>query len=816
MPFNRSNLRPDLNDPNWPKEAPVANQHEALPEQTRITRGVDAAELTLLKELEKKILWLSAWTIHNANHLRESRDGLKVGGHQASCASITAIMTALYLKVLRPQDRVAVKPHASPVFHAIQYLLGNQTRDKMEKFRALGGMQSYPSRTKDGSFVDFSTGSVGLGAAVTNFAALTQDYLRMKDLVPTNDVPGRMVALVGDAELDEGNVYEALLDTWKHDIRNVWWVIDYNRQSLDGMVNEHLFRLIGRFFRAVGWNVITLKYGRKLYEAFQRPGGSALKKWVNACPNDIYSALAFQGAAAWRKQILEDNPGDADLATLIGSYDDDGLQDLMTNLGGHCMEALLDAFENVPNDKPTCFIAYTIKGFGLPLAGHKDNHAGLMNPQQMAAFRADNNVTQGSEWEKFAGLESSAENLQAYLDHVPFNILKQRRLSEAPIPVPAALPYAVEKQTSTQMAFGKILNNIAKEGGPLAERIVTTSPDVSVSTNLGGWINQQGLFERFERGDEFRDRKVPSAQKWIRSPQGQHIELGIAENNLFLNLAALGLSESLFGARLLPIGTLYDPFISRGLDALNYACYQDARFMLVATPSGVTLGPEGGAHQSISTPMIGMGQPGLTSYEPAFADELSVIMRWGFDHMQDRENGGSLYLRLSTRNLNQPQRDMDEDLKNQIIKGGYWLKKPAAGSTLAIVFMGAVAPQAIEAYDRLVTDYPDAGLLCITSADRLYNDWQRLERARLNGLDQVEMAHVEDLFEPLGAKARFCSVIDGHPAALAWMGAVRGHSVAPLGIEGFGQCGDLPDLYATYNIDADSIERAARRFQERR
>ena len=815
MPFTKPNLRPDLNDPNWPKEATVANQDMALPDQANITSQADPAEITLLKELEKKILWLSAWTIHNANHIRESRDGLKVGGHQASCASITAIMTALYMKVLRPQDRIAVKPHASPVFHAIQYLLGNQTREKMENFRALGGMQSYPSRTKDGSFVDFSTGSVGLGAAVTNFAALTQDYLRMKDLIPTGEAPGRMVALVGDAELDEGNVYEALLDTWKHDIRNVWWVIDYNRQSLDGMVNEHLFRLIGRFFRAVGWNVITLKYGRKLYEAFRKPGGATLKKWVNACPNDIYSALAFQGAAAWRKQILADNPDDADLANLIASYDDDGLQDLMTNLGGHCMEALLDAFETVPNDKPTCFIAYTIKGYGLPLAGHKDNHAGLMNPQQMAAFRAGNNVTQGSEWKKFAGLETDAAALQAYLDRVPFNTLNQRRLVEEPIPVPAVLPYAVEKQTSTQMAFGKILNNIAKEGGPLSQRIVTTSPDVSVSTNLGGWINQQGLFERFERGDEFRDRKVPSAQKWIRSPQGQHIELGIAENNLFLNLAALGLSESLFGARLLPIGTLYDPFIARGLDALNYACYQDARFMLVATPSGVTLGPEGGAHQSISTPMIGMGQPGLTSYEPAFADELSVIMRWGFEHMQDRDNGGSIYLRLSTRNLDQPAREMAEDLQDQIIKGGYWLKKPAKGAALAIVFMGAVAPQAIEAHERLARDYPDAGLLCITSADRLYNDWQRLERARLNGRDRGEMAHVENLFEPLASGARFCSVIDGHPAALAWMGAVRGHSVAPLGIEGFGQCGDLPDLYAAYNIDADSIERAARRFQEK-
>ena len=142
-----------------------------------------AGDLEILRELEKKILWLASWTIHNANHLRENNDGLKVGGHQASSASLATIMTALYLNVLRPQDRVAVKPHASPIFHAIQYLLGKQTREKLEKFRGYKGAQSYPSRTKDDDDVDFSTGSVGLGVAMTSFAALVQDYLAAATLM---------------------------------------------------------------------------------------------------------------------------------------------------------------------------------------------------------------------------------------------------------------------------------------------------------------------------------------------------------------------------------------------------------------------------------------------------------------------------------------------------------------------------------------------------------------------------------------------------------------------------------------------------------
>jgi pyruvate dehydrogenase E1 component len=766
-------------------------------------------EIELLEALEEKVRWLASWTIHNANHIRPSRDGVKVGGHQASCASMTAIMTALYFHVLRPVDRVAVKPHASPVFHAIQYLLGNQTREKLERFRGYGGAQSYPSRTKDNDTVDFSTGSVGLGAAVTNFAALTQDYLRLKGMIPTDADPGRMIALVGDAELDEGNVYEALMDTWKHDIRNVWWVIDYNRQSLDGVVNEQLFRIIGRFFRAVGWNVITLKYGSRQMAAFRKPGGASLKKWINACPNDVYSALAYQGGAAWRRQIKEDTQGDAEFHALIDGYDDAGLHALMTNLGGHDIPAILHAFESVPDDRPTCFIMYTIKGWGLPLMGHKDNHAGLMTPQQMETYRAAAGVPVGREWDPFAGLPVDAARVKAFLDEVPE---KRRHLSEADtVPVPETLTYKRAAKSSTQESFGKLLHEIAREGGPLADRIVTTSPDVSVSTNLGPWINQRGLFARADRPDEFRERNVPSAQKWIRSTNGQHIELGIAENDLFLNLAALGLSEGLFGTRLLPIGTLYDPFIARGLDALNYACYQDSRFIVVATPSGITLAPEGGAHQSISTPMIGMGQPGLTSYEPAFGDELAVILRHAFVHLQDKEGGGSIYLRLSTRPIEQPERDLSDDLADQIVKGGYWVVPPGKGAKMAIVYMGAVAPQALEAFEALREENPDAGLMAITSADRLYNDWQRIERARLDGTDGGAMAHVEDLFEPLADDARFTSVIDGHPAAVAWMGAVRGHSVAPLGVESFGQTGDLIDLYRHYGIDADHIKRAAAR-----
>jgi pyruvate dehydrogenase E1 component len=282
---------------------------------------------------------------------------------------------------------------------------------------------------------------------------------------------------------------------------------------------------------------------------------------------------------------------------------------------------------------------------------------------------------------------------------------------------------------------------------------------------------------------------------------GQHIELGIAEHNLFLVLAALGLSAPIFGARLLPIGTLYDPFINRGLDALNYACYQGARFMVVATPSGLTLAPEGGAHQSINTPLVGMGQAGLTYFEPAFVDELSTVMAWSLRHMQ-AEEGGSVYLRLSTRPLAQPQRALSADLAAQIVDGAYWLREPAPGAELAIAYAGAVAPEAIEAHAQILEDIPGAGLLAVTSPDQLHEGWRA-------AMGRKEPAHIERLLARLSPDAGLVTVIDGHPATLSWLGAVRRHRVRALGVDHFGQSGDIQDLYKLYGLDVDAILDAA-------
>jgi pyruvate dehydrogenase E1 component len=780
--------------------------------------------LTFLAELDRKVLWLSTWMIHNANHLRPAGE-VKVGGHQASSASLCSIMTALYFATLKPEDRVAVKPHASPIFHAIQYLAGNQTREKLENFRGYKGAQSYPSRTKDVDDVDFSTGSVGLGVAQSLFASLTQDYIKAHGWA--KDRPeGRMISLVGDAEMDEGNIFEALLEGWKHGVRNVWWIVDYNRQSLDAVIREGLWERFEAIFRAFGWDVVIIKHGRLQEAAFREPGGEALRDWINACPNQLYSALTYQGGAAWRKRLLDDLGDQGPVTRLIESRNDAQLSDLMTNLGGHDLPSLLEAFETAAqHDRPTCFIAYTIKGKGLPLAGHKDNHAGLLTPSQLDGYRASIGVRAGHEWDKFEGLGKSAAELERFIARAPFFAKGRRRYTAPKVPVPDVLAVPKQPVMSTQAGFGLILNEIGKGDDDFARRIVTTSPDVTVSTNLGGWVNRRKLHARQSKADVFKRERIPSTYSWEFAPEGQHMELGIAEMNLFILLSAMGLSHSLFGERLLPVGTLYDPFIQRGLDALNYACYQDARFMIVATPSGVTLAPEGGAHQSIGTPLIGMSQDGLCSFEPAFVDELALMMRWGFDYMQrDGEGegadlrsektwlrdatGGSVYLRLTTRPIEQPQREMTPALAEDIVDGAYWLRKPGPNPQVIIACMGALMPEAIQAVGLMGEDRRDIGLLAITSADRLNAGWTAAQSARERGLTHAR-SHIERLLGEVPSSCGLVTVLDGHPATLAWLGSVMGHRTRSLGVEHFGQTGTIAEVYRHFGIDAEGIMRAA-------
>ncbi|MBV9577542.1 MAG: pyruvate dehydrogenase [Chloroflexi bacterium] len=768
--------------------------------------------------------------IHEANHVRPSTDTTKVGGHQASSASLVTILTALYFGGwLRAGDRVSVKPHASPVFHAIQYLLGNLDRRYLTTLREFGGLQAYPSRTKDPDPVDFSTGSVGLGAAAPLFAALADRYAATHFRPDQADPSRRFIAILGDAELDEGNVWEAISDETIRGTRlsNVLWIVDLNRQSLDRVIPGIKVQEIQALFRGIGWQVIEAKYGRRLQAAFARAGGAALRQRIDDMLNEEYQDIVRLPGDAARERLIGGAPADqqADLSRAVADTSDADLPRLLGDLGGHDLGELLTAFERADASpgQPTVLFAYTMKGWGLPFAADPLNHSALLSEPQIDTLRGELCIPADDEWACFA-----PDSAEAELCHEAAARLYPRgsrpsvdapavRASDVPDSLPGRAPASI----STQEVFGNTLVELARLGGPLAERIVTASPDVTISTNLGGWVNRTGVWA--ENPWQAPPTAVPRLLRWEPGPGGQHIELGISEMNLFMLLGQLGLSHELNGEILLPVGTVYDPFVCRGLDALIYSAYSGSRFVFAGTPAGVTLSPEGGAHQSAVTASIGLELPNLRLYEPCFARETEWALLEGLRQCLDRANGVSTYLRLSTRSVPQEAFVRAADrvgldvLREQVLLGGYCLLEPdpALASDgaphVVLAASGPIVPDVLDAAAELSGEGVATTVLNITSADRLYADWQSARLSAIRSATLPEAAsHVEILLrESAARRAPLVTVLDGSSHALAFLGSIFGQPTVPLGMDRFGQSGARADLYSYAGIDSGHIVNAA-------
>ena len=752
-------------------------------------------ELEILESIQRRVLWLSTWMVHEAN-ARPSADGTKVGGHQASSASVVSLLTALYFKALRPGDVVATKAHAAPAFYAIQFLRGRLDGARLATLRAFGGLQAYPSRRKNPDVVDLSTGSMGLGAVMTTFGALATRYLVDHGAARA---PERFVVMVGDAELDEGNVWEALGEAPLTRLGgDVLWIVDVNRQSLDRVVPETRTRQLGDLFRAHGWRVRELRWGRTLEAAFRRPGGERLRGRLETMPSRDYQRLLRLPAGAVRKTLVTTPDGalDAELDRALADVADDALPALVADVGGHDLASILDALDEAERERgrPAVILADTIKGWGLPSAADPLNHTMVTSPAQIAELRDAFGVAPGEEW---AGFDPASEEA-AYVRGLPPLWTAPRRAA-APS-VPTNLDETYEGAMSTQEAFGRVLGALGRR--PEGDAIVTASADVAVTTHLAGWINRKGVYAAEARPDPFAD--APQAMTWRESPAGRHIELGIAEHNLFLLLGALGLTAELSGTTLLPIGTLYDPFVPRGLDALYHALYAGGRFVVAATPSGVTLSPEGGAHQSVITPSIGVALPAIAYFEPAFAREVEWILLDGLAAIAARE-GESLYLRLSTRPVSQALAPATTpEYRDAVLRGGYRLSDArdrsgyAADRAVHLFAAGVMVTEALEAARALAAHGVFANVFVVTSPDRLY----RGLRAPRPWLETLVAADEEDV--PV------VSVLDGHSHALGFIGGALGVPQQALGVEDFGQSGARADLYRHYGIDAAAIVAAAR------
>ena len=763
-----------------------------------------AQGLEALRAVEDRVLWLATAIVDHANRVRPNPGGLKVGGHQASSASITSIMTALWFGALRPEDRVSVKPHASPVLHAINHLLGRLDARYLTTLRERGGLQSYPSRSKDPDPVDYSTGSVGIGATAPIWGAIARRYAHgVGTRTASRGILGRQFSLVGDAELDEGAVWEAVLDPMVRELGEVCWVVDFNRQSLDRVVPDISVTRLHGLFEAAGWQVITVKYGRLLEDLYTRDGGAALRRRIDGMTNPEYQRLLRCTPAQLRERVPGDgspeHPDDpAEIAALLETIDDDAVHAAIRNLGGHDLGALLDAFDAIDDTRPSVVFAYTVKGYGLATQGHPQNHSSLLTEAQMRELAAHVGADLDDPWRPLPP-DSDAARLcaetAARLDRA-----QDAEIVSAPR-VPADAGRTPHGTGTTQQALGRALLDLSREAPEVAARLVTVAPDVASSTNLGGWLNKVGTWSPRERRDWFDD-DAETIPHWRERPTGRHIELGIAETNLVGLLGELGATWSRWGEPLLPIGVLYDPFVARALEPWAFGMYAGGQSILVGTPSGVSLAPEGGAHQSITTPSIGLEQPGCVAFEPAFAVEVTWCLLDGLSRL-GRPDGSSTYLRLSTAPVDQGLAAVPDDpaarerRRRGVVGGGYLLRRTADRPRVTIAAVGATVPSAVAAADRLDALGVPADVVVVTSADLLFRATQGGERRVLDAAFPVDRA------------APLVTVIDGHPHTLAFLAGVHRVRARHLGVTTFGQSSDLASAYAIHGIDADAIVSAA-------
>jgi pyruvate dehydrogenase E1 component len=756
---------------------------------------VRPSRVEVLQSVESRVLWLATSIIHHANRVRKTPSGLKVGGHQASSASMASIMTALWFHHLRAPDRVSVKPHAAPVLHAIEYLLGWLDRRYLTELRAFGGLQSYPSRLKDPVPADFSTGSVGIGATAPIWSALAHRYVAGHFEVPQG---GRQIALLGDAELDEGACWEAVVDPVVARLGEVLWIVDLNRQSLDRVVPDIAAGRISGMFEAAGWHTITVKYGRRLEEAFARDGGEALRRRIDEMTNEEYQRLLRAPAEELRERLVG---SDRSLGRAVEWLDDAELAATVRDLGGHDLPKLLDALDEADavTDRPSVIFAYTIKAWRLPTEGHPANHSALLTPAQWQGLAPELGADAEDPWAPFAEGSEEAELCR----EVAERLARPRVEPAAAPPVPAEVGRTQTGSVSTQQAFGRFFVDLAHTAPEVAARVVTVSPDVASSTNLGGWINRVGIWNVGDRIDWFAD-DTDTLVRWRESEHGQHIELGIAEGNLVGLLAELGLTWSRDGQPLLPIGTLYDPFVNRALEPWSFGLYAGSQSILIGTPSGVTLAPEGGAHQSIVTPSVGLEQPRCVAWEPAFGQDLEWALLDALSRL-GRPDGTSAYFRLTTRPIDQALAAVPEEgaareeRRLQALAGGYVLRRAAGPPRVTLVGVGAVMPEVLAAADEL----GDVDVVCLTSPDLVFRALQARQ-----GLLDGSAAVLDELFGADRA-APIVTVLDGHPHTLSFLAAVRGVPIACLGVQDFGQSGDVEDLYRYFGIDAETIVGAA-------
>ncbi len=868
--------------------------------------------------------------IHVANHRKDKRKGdPKVGGHPASCASSMHMLAALHLAVREPQDYVACKPHASPVDHTFHHLMqlfrdpeGNwlpveeakKVMTRLREFPQPGKeivFQSYHARSDPDSFHFLPSGSVGIPQVVSIYLALAHRYAKDHGWkVPEN---AHFWSMMGDSEFREGSVLEALPDVAERQLTNCTWIVDYNRQNLDGtrIPNERGLQgsdcdRMEKTAIANGWKVIQVRHGRFRDELFARPGGAALKKLFEGGLSDYeFQMLLFKGnAAEVRRRVADRGP---ELTKFLKTLSDQELVRAFADLGGHCMEKLVKTLQQARQDDsaPYLLIVHTIKGYGLECAANPSNHSALPSEEEIKKLLQDRGLSMDDPFTLFPPESAEGRFLSERRELYRKSIvaLEQqaaenradvlRRIEkDGGLPEKLGIDLSLFPMAHTQWMWGQIASKLVRigtndEGGPqtavsakalspdearwktAADMVLTLSPDVGTSTNISPGMDKR-IYGPDYLGDLEEELSIsykhpelaPQSDPWTR-----HIRFEIAEANCMSAAGAFGKMGHYAGIPLMPMMTIYDFFIKRALDQLYYDLYWGSEFVIVGTPSGVTLSSEGAQHSWKSDIQI----PNLVTWEPTFAVEMDWILSDALRRQMTGENEGrrGVLVRGVTRGVQQSlllqhvrmqarskaegsvtgslkpkdagaewadaldesalpvlaDADLLERVRQDCLLGAFrlidwrgYLGYEPGDNVVELFAMGALAPEACEAAWKLLEKGVFANVTLVSSPELLLGvlghqgDYRHLREGLGVSADLFAVEGAGDsaagLISLAGRRVPIVAVCDGEAGLLDNIGSIVGVKQVTLAVRKFSKCGRPDEVYAYQHVDAQSVVEA--------
>jgi pyruvate dehydrogenase E1 component len=881
----------------------------------------------LLDRICRRAHYLAVQMIHLANNRSDKEKGdPKIGGHPAASASSLHILGALHLVVRTGFDHIANKPHASPADHSYNYLLDLFLKPDLSKLslaeanEAMHGLrkfsqndeyvfQSYHSAYDCDHHNYLPSGTVGIPPVNLGYLAHAYRFAAEHGYrVPKN---AHFWGIVGDSEFREGSLYEAMPDFAEREIGNLTWIVDYNRQSLDGhrITNKEIMNgtddmRIERTAIANGWEVFQVRHGRLRQELFKRPNGKDYQKFLEQELQDyeLQALLLVQDPKFLKDAILKTHPH---MKKFLGDISTQELFDSLRDLGGHDLEALVEAMEASKKStrKPTLIVAHTVKGWGLGVAAAPGNHSALIDQEEMDRLREAQGIKAD---ELFAGFtEKTAEGkfLKKRGDELYNQIVEQHKIkaeNEAlfakratefgEVPSAIDINYKMANYPHTQWMLGQLtakltrIANTPTEGDLKgnkaltdeekrwklpAEMMVSMAPDVGTSTNLNpamdGKIYGAPVVEDVETTLGVKDRKTPDLVPG-EEKSDRFLRFEISEGNVMSCMGSYGRLRDVLGIPLMPLMTVYDFFVKRALDQFFYNLYWKSSFVLVGTPAGVTLSPEGAQHGWKSDIQI----PNQITWEPFYIQELDWILSDSLKRhvMNDNEGRTGVFIRGVTRGVDQkglmkyltrqrrykraaPEAPLflnsypvaggvDEStleafseaeiltsLRDDVLAGAYYLidyrgyANYEPGDNVVNIFsLGSPTTEAIKASEALLAKGIYANVIVVTCTDLVVgnlaheNGYSVLrDRLQINNALYLQPQlngnpTTAEVITMAGRRVPVVSVHDGEPGLLDNIGSVIGVRQEALAVRKHSKCGRPSEVYAYHHIDADSVAQA--------